>query len=332
MDIRNRTELKETAARRLADFPQHKRISAIYGGLVTGLSLLAVVMSYVLGLQIDQSGGLSNLGTRTILSTLQTMLNPLLSILLTCLELGFLSTMLRVSRSQYASPNGLRLGFDRFWVLMRTLIFQSLIFCGIGLACIYLATNIYLMTPFADPVMAILEEVMADATAGAPLVMDTALYERLSSALTPLLVIISILYLAVATPLIYSYRMVNFLIIDKPGMGALAALQMSRYIMKYNRLDMLKLDLSLWPYYAGTLVAVLVSYGDSFLAMAGIQIPGDPLIPYFGFYIAYLVLQFAVFYFLRPKAEVTYALAYDRLRPEDPKQDGGVVLGNIFQM
>ena len=31
------------------------------------------------------------------------------------------------------------------------------------------------------------------------------------------------------------------------------------------------------------------------------------------------------------RVEVTYALAYDAVKPEEPK-DNGVVLGNIFQM
>ena len=42
-------------------------------------------------------------------------------------------------------------------------------------------------------------------------------------------------------------------------------------------------------------------------------------------------MQFSIFYFLRNRVEVTYALAYDSLRPKEP-EDKSVVLGNIFQM
>ena len=51
---------------------------------------------------------------------------------------------------------------------------------------------------------------------------------------------------------------------------------------------------------------------------------------YYLFYALSLAILFAVYYFLRNRAEVTYALVYDDLRPKE-KQDG-VVLVNIFQM
>jgi hypothetical protein len=44
-----------------------------------------------------------------------------------------------------------------------------------------------------------------------------------------------------------------------------------------------------------------------------------------------MVASFCVHYFLRNRAEVSYALAYDAVKPEE-KQSGGVVLGNIFEM
>ena len=44
-----------------------------------------------------------------------------------------------------------------------------------------------------------------------------------------------------------------------------------------------------------------------------------------------VMIQFAAYYFLRNRMEVTYALFYDGVKPEE-KQETGVVLGNIFQM
>ena len=37
------------------------------------------------------------------------------------------------------------------------------------------------------------------------------------------------------------------------------------------------------------------------------------------------------FYFLRNPAETSYAIAYDSVRPKEPKS-GSAVLGNIFNM
>ena len=65
--------------------------------------------------------------------------------------------------------------------------------------------------------------------------------------------------------------------------------------------------------------------------MLGITLPWSADVSYFLFFALYLAAQFAIYYFLRNPVDVTYALAYDAIKPEE-KQDGGVVLGNIFQM
>ena len=41
-------------------------------------------------------------------------------------------------------------------------------------------------------------------------------------------------------------------------------------------------------------------------------------------------MLFGIYWRLRNRAEVTYALVYDTFRPQE--QGGGAVLGNIFQM
>ena len=76
---------------------------------------------------------------------------------------------------------------------------------------------------------------------------------------------------------------------------------------------------------------MVLGYGDAILPMLGVQLPFSQEVGYFVFYGVYLAATFAVYYFLLEKVEVAYGLAYDSLKPEEPR-DGGVVLGNIFQM
>jgi hypothetical protein len=71
------------------------------------------------GTAVADAGGLGNIGTRSILSSLQTMLPLVQSVVILCLDVGFMAAMLRVARGQYVSQNTLRLGFDRFWVMLR---------------------------------------------------------------------------------------------------------------------------------------------------------------------------------------------------------------------
>ena len=137
MNLRNHREINQFAAQRLQASPSQQKIVVIYAALALGLTALVTVLSHVLGLQIDNFGGLSNMGKRTMLSSVQTMLPIAQSLLHMCLDLGYVAAMLRISRGMYTSPQTLRLGFDRFWLLLRCSIFRGLILAGALLVAMY---------------------------------------------------------------------------------------------------------------------------------------------------------------------------------------------------
>lgn len=333
MDIQNRKELKTFAAERLNNAPQAGKIVAIYAAVVIGLSMLTAIVNHVLGLQIDQTGGLSNLGTRSILSTLQTMLPLVQSVVVLCIEIGYLAAMLRVARGQYVSPNTLRLGMDRFWVLIRYTILETAIFMGLGFASMYLGIMIYMMTPLSNPVMELLTPIVSQTSVlNTAVTVPDALYNQLIQALIPAFLIFGLIYCVVGLPLMYRLRMSRYVIIDKPGLGALAAMRESKKMMRRNCFSLFKLDLSMWWFYGATVLASIVCYGDLILLNLGIELPFSEDVGFFLFYGFYWALQFMIYYFLRNKVEVSYALAYDAIRPRENPQGGGVVLGNIFQM
>lgn len=332
MDIRNTKELKAFAAQRLEQAQNGKRIVLIYSGLVLGLGMLVTLVNYLLQLQISQSGGLGNMGTRSILSTVQALLPVARMVVVLCIDLGYIAAMLRIARGQYVSAQTLRLGFDRFWPLLRLMLIKGLIFFGIGFASVYAATFIYMLTPLSDPAMELLMPIVNRAGIMDPtLLLDDATYLQLMSAMAPVMAIFGLIYCVLAIPVAYQYRMSEYILIDQPGQGAMAALRESRKMMRNNRFRLFRMDLSLWWYYAATLGAMVVCYGDQILPMLGIPFPWSGEVSYFLFYAIYLVLQFAIYYCLRSRVEVAYALAYDALRPQD-KPDNGVVLGNIFNM
>ena len=146
MDFR---EMKATAAQRLAEARDEKKIALIFGGITVGASLLVTVVNYCLGLEIGKTGGLSNFGLRSILSAVQTVLPIVQMFVLLCLELGYTAAMLRISRGQYTSPQTLRAGLQRFGPLLRSLLLQSLIYIGVGMLSSYLAMQSYLLTPLS---------------------------------------------------------------------------------------------------------------------------------------------------------------------------------------
>lgn len=330
MDICNTSEIKAAALRRLTDAGQAKRIAAIYAGVTLGLSALVTILGLVLEAMMSGATGLGGMGRRTILSSVQSMLPWVVTLITMCVELGYQAAMLRVARGQYASPQTLRLGFDRFWVLLRCILLEGVILFAIAFGGIYIATMLFMLTPFSGRVMEVLSPVLENVTLLSPeMVLDEALYDQLMQAMIPAFVMCAIVVAAAAIPVLYRLRMARFVIIDKPGIGALAALRESRKMMKGNCLRLVKLDMSLWQYYIGCVFASLLCYGDVLLPMMGVRFPWSDTVSYYLFFALYLAVQFAVYYFLRNQAEVAYSIAYDSISPKEPKTEG-VALGSIF--
>lgn len=326
MNIRDIRALKDTAALQLSQSRNARQVLLVYAGVTMALALLVTAVNYVLDLQIANFGGLSNLGTKSMLSTIQMVLPMLQSLVILCLELGYQNAMLRVSRGQYVSPNSLRLGFDRFWPLLRTMLMQSGIYLAVMLACCYLASMIFTMSPFSESFMTLMES----GAVTLPLALDAPVMGELILSMIPMLVIYFILLAAVLVPMIYSYRMANYVIVDNPGLGGLAVLRQSKQMMRGSRRALLKLDFSFWWYYVLNAAVSFLAYGDVFLPMLGIQIPWSDTVSYFLFYALFLAAQMAIYWFFLNRVSVAYALAYEAVRPE--KKDEGVVLGNIFRM
>lgn len=332
MDIRNIPEIKNTADQRLDNAQYAGKIVLIYTGITLGISLLVTVVCYCLNLQIDNYGGLSNLGTKSILSTLETVLPIVSNLAIMCLELGYTAAMLRICRGQYTSPQTLRAGIPRFWAMIRCSLLMSIRYIAVTFASFYLAAMIFGLTPLSNAAMEIMLPLVQGVTALDPtIVIDDTTALLLVDALIPLFVIFLILLVALAVPMAYRYRMAHYVLLDKPQVGAMAAMQKSKAMMHRNRFALFKVDLSLWWYHALVLLANIVCYGDILLALFGVELPFPSGVGYFLFYGMHLVIVFGINYYFRNKAGVTYALAYDTLRPKE-ENTGGVVLGNIFQM
>ena len=334
MDIRNRKELCDFAAGRLENAPQRQKIALIFACCSIGLSIAAAVASYLLGLQIDKTGGLSNMGLRSILSALQTMLPLVQSAVVMCLELGFTAAMLRIARGQYVSPQTLRLGFDRFWVLLRLTLLESLLLLGIGFGAAYLGIMIFMISPLSENVIQLLTPLLGQSTLLDPasaITIPEDLYSQVLQGLIPAYVLCALFFAVGAVPLMYRLRMSSYVVIDKPGLGAMTAMRESRKMMRGNCLHLFRLDLRLWWIFAANLAASVLCYGDQILPALGVSLPFSADTGFFLFYGLYWAAQFAIFCFLLPRAEVPYALAYDAIRPKEPETKG-VILGNIFQM
>ena len=331
MNIRNIRQLHETARQRLDQAQYKNKIILIYAAITVGLSALVTGASYLLGQQISKTGGLSNMGLRSVLSTVNTVLPVLQNLVLLCLELGFLNAMIRMSRGLYTSPQSLRAGMPRFWAAIRCTLLLSFRYILIGICSFYLAVTIFTMTPLSREAISILEPLMAQMTVmDTELVLEGAVVNQLVDSMVPAFVIWGLLLLVTLVPVYYRYRLANYILMDKPAYGALMALGESKVLMRKNCFAMFKVDLSLWWYYLLVGLSVVICYGDAVLALLGIALPWSDTVSYFLFYGLFLVAQFALYYFCGNRVGITYALAYEALKPKE-EPSGGVVLGNIFQ-
>ena len=328
MNIR---QIHETAHQRLDQAQYKQKIMLIYASITIGLSALVTVATYFLGEQISKTGGLSNMGLRSILSTVKSLLPILQNLVLLCLELGFLNAMIRMSRGLYTSPNSLRAGLSRFWAAIRVTLLLSFRYLIITFCSFYLAVMIFTLTPLSNTTTEILTPVLEQLTVmDTQIVIDEAIVPALMNSMIPAFVIWGVLLLISLVPVYYRYRLANYILMDKPAYGALMALGESKILMHKNCFAMFKLDLSLWWYYLLTGLSMVICYGDVIFALLGISLPWSETVSYFVFYALFLAAQFGIYYFFGNRVGVTYALAYEALKPKE-EPTNGVVLGNIFQ-
>lgn len=322
--------IKAETDRALRRAREPQKVILGYAGITVLLSALLTVANALLSNQIEGTGGLANFGIRSILSTAQSILPMLQSVVLLCVEFGYLHAILRLSRGQYADHTDLKVGFRRFGAVLRLNIWQGFLIMGISMILFYLSMQIFLLTPLANPLLDLLMPLVSVAGSNAAAMMDEAAMNQAVQLMLPMLIIYGIVCCLVLIPMIYRFRMASFVLLDDPTGRAFAALKTSVRLMKRNGFRLFKLDLSFWWYYGLVVLANVVAYCDMLLPMLGVALPFNDTIAFYLFYFLYLAILFAIYYFLRNPVEIAYAKVYDAIR--DEPVDNGVVLGNIFDM
>lgn len=331
MTIPSAKYLKVKAANRLSEGKEPKKVVLTYAGIIAGSSLIVNAVKYLLDGQIDQTGGLQNIGTRSMLSTASTVLTIVQMLLVMCIALGYTAAMLRIARGQYASSSTLKAGVERLWVLLRTRLLQLTVYFSVCFALCLLLVNVYMMTPLSNSLVTALLPLAESGITTAEALLESELFlSAASEAMMPLMIAYIVVLLPVLWLLVAMYRLSDYLLIDQPQLGALGALRESRKRMRGNLKMLLRIDFSFWWYYLLQVVVGFLVYLDVILALCGIQLPLSNTAYFFVVVLIYLAADFAVRYFFSNRVNVTYALFYDHLCPK--KEESGAVLGNIFEM
>lgn len=318
MDIRDKKGLTAAAEQALSKAGYDPRLLAlIHTGAALGVSFILTLISYFLTRQIDTTGGLAGMGVRSVLSTAQAMLSIGSAVIMPFWEIGFFAAAIRMARQQPNGPDTLLSGFRRFGPVLRLTLLRAILIGFIGFLCLQISSGIFLMTPFSNPLMEATEALMAQGTP----VIDDALIQSLMPHMVPMYWIFGILFCVIAIPVLYRFRMADFVMMDDKPIGALRALGASHKMMRYNRFSLFKLDLQFWWFYALQLLSLGLCYGDQLLPAMGISLPINGDTAFFLFFGIHLVCQLVLAWFAQSRVQTTYACAYEALLPEylDPE-------------
>lgn len=306
-------------ARQLSRGEEKRKLSAIHAGISAGVALAVTLLQFLLAEGIGNTGGLSGLGMRSVLQTAGTLLSSANSILTPFWNLGFWFAALLWARQRMARPGDLLAGFRRFGPYLRLLFTKGILLLAMGMFCAYVSSFVYMLTPWAAPVVAFAQSVGMDMEAAntAMSQMDLATMEAMLGAMIPMLVIWGVLCLAVLVPVFYRFRMAEFFLLEEKRLGAIPAMALSARMLRKRRFRLFLLDLRFWWYYGLQLLCLLLYSMDLWLPLLGVTLPESTALS-LGLYVLYLLALFLVQTFLRPQVQTAYALAYAQLLHIEP--------------
>ncbi len=298
-----------------------KKLTALHTGIAAGANLLVALLTYLLGIGIGDTGGLSGIGTRATLETAQSILQIAVSAATPFWSMGFVALTLHFVRQYQATPRTLLTGFQHWAPVVRMLLLEALIYFGIVFGSVQIGSYLYTLTPFADELIQLVEQSgTVDVAALQELLLqqDQATLMRIFWSMTPFLLLPAIL---VAIPVSYRLRMAQFVLLEQPKMGALYAILFSSRMMKKNCLQLFKLDLHFWWFYALEILVQVLCYGDLILPLMGVELGMNGVLASFLFYALALVCQIGLYVWQKPQIITSYALFYDYLLPRQEETE-----------
>ena len=117
-----------------ASYNPHK-LALLHTGATLVLLLLLEGSNVLLSNGIEGTGGLSGLGMRSVLTTIQTLVEMLVQIALPFLQAGFLCAAIRIAHREAVGPEDLLGGFRNFHRVLRYKLLETGIYLLIAFAC-----------------------------------------------------------------------------------------------------------------------------------------------------------------------------------------------------
>ena len=307
--------LRQNAADSLARAEKPGRIILIHTAVTLLLSLLLSIADHLLNRQIGATGGLGGMGTRSILTTVQSLLRLAQVVLLPFWQVGYTYYVLKVAKAQPAGTSDLYEGFRRFGPVLRLKAFMVILMIPLSIVSAYAGIILFLATPWAAPMMQAMNTLITDAVDEETVI--NALMPLVLDQIVPIMSLFCLCFLVGAFFLFFRFRFAELWLMDHPQGGALAALVNSHKMMKGNWKAMLRIDLGFWWFYLLELLVTALAFGDIALGMMGIEMTTDAFGSYLIFFGLYLCGQLALYWWKRNYVSATYAQTYLTLCPQE---------------
>ena len=284
----------------------------LHTGVTVGAAFVIMLLQYLLAEGIGNTGGLSGMGMRSVLETAQLVLQWANTLLLPFWSLGFLYVALLWARKAQADKRDLLAGFHRVGPYLGLMLNRAILTILVLVVSINISSVIYMMTPAADRILELAESFgNTDQMYDYLYSLDMEQIMVLLRSMIPMMVIGCVLASVLLIPLLYRFRMGEYVILDQKGIRGIGAMILSAALLRRRRWQLFKLDLCFWWYYGlKILCAVLMDLGPLLL------IEGD--FAYIVTYALYLVALFGIEVCFRPRVETAYACAYEQLKEMNP--------------
>ena len=309
--------LRKAKARWAQNAAQNRRVVLLHAVPALLLPLIVMAINLFLDTQLDGTGGLSGIGLRSTLQTVQTVLSTGISLLLPFWQLGLIFTAMRINAGNTAESHNLFEGFRRWGGALRLQLCRDFRYILKMVGGIFLGSLLFSATPLSnglvETITAINEDPSLANLTGEELM--ALLQARISIGdLITLYLLCTAGALIMVVPLFYKYRLSDYVLLTEDTPRALASLYESSQLMRGNRMQLFRLDLHLWWYFLLAFLSAFISYGDLLLPLLGISLPVSPNMAAAIFAFISAILQFLLYYFFRGQIETTYACFYESLK------------------
>ena len=312
----NIRELKARAAALTAEHRSAARLLVLwYCGVSAVLTLGSNGLNLYLDSQIVSTGGLSGIGLRSILQTIQEILTLVNQFFGPFWSAGFLLAMMGMVRGHAPHPRTLIEGFRRFFTVLGHMAFRFLLMVVTAITAVNLGAALFSLTPLGQRFSQEMTQVMSDPNFILPsgaVNMELIPQELMLEAGLPLTGLVMALFGLLYLYICYPFRLSMYLMLRQP-MGAIRAHFESLRLMRGHKWSMLKLDLSWWYYYLLTVLIGVVGYLDLIMGLLGLPLPMDETVMFFATMAAYCVFITLLCLWKKCPMDASYVLAFEAI-------------------